>query len=150
MTSIEIVPTSKEHLLELRETIRDSDRREIEDLGISCEDGILRSFKNSLTNKTLLVDRRVAAVFGCGGTFIGEFGRPWLLTSHEMKNISPLKFVRLYKKEMYEMLEMFPVLENFCSASYTQSLKLLEMCGFTISEPQEIGTGLFCRFSRGR
>lgn len=147
---IVIVDTKPEHVRELRETIREADRREIESYGFTCAKGLWRSYKNSLVNKTALIEGEVAAVWGCGGTFIGETGQPWLLTSHAIKKISPLKFARAYKREVNEMINMFPKLENYCAAEYHEALRLLDIAGFTIGEPEQMGKGMFRKFTLER
>lgn len=152
MTEIYIAKTTADHVRELRETIRPADRQEIESFGYTCGKALWRSFKRSLTCKTALLDGKVAAIWGCGGTVLGSTGQPWLLTSDEVYKISPLKFARIYKYEVWEMLQEFESLENYCYAEYESALKLLKICGFNIGEPQSIGTmgKLFCKFKISR
>lgn len=145
-----IVPTTAEHIRELRETIRDEDRREIESYGFSCEKGLWRSYKRSLMTKTGLINGQVAAVWGCGGVYMGGVGSPWLLTSHTIKQLSPLKVARIYQKQVHQMLEMFPLLENFVLADYTESIRLLSICGFSIGEPEKLGNSMFRKFRMER
>lgn len=145
-----IVPTIPEHIIELRETIRDEDRREIESYGFSCEKGLWRSYKRSLMTRTGLINGKVAAVWGCGGVYMGTVGAPWLMTAHCIKQLSPLKIARIYQKEVYEMLEMFPLLENWVQSSYTESIRLLTICGFSVGEPEKLGNSMFRKFSMER
>lgn len=145
-----IVDANSAHIRELRETIRDQDKHEIESYGFSCARGLWRSFRGGLMNKTALIDGRVAAIWGVGGTFMGETGQPWLMTSDEVRKISPLKFARLYKKEVDKMLELFPRLENYVSESYHESIRMLSIVGFTIGEPERVGNGMFRKFTLTR
>lgn len=148
MTSpiIEIVPTTIAHIRELGDTIREGDRREIESYGFSHHKGLWRSFKGGLNNKTALIDGRVAACWGCGGVYMGDKGQPWLLTSYEVYKISPLKFARIYQREVKNMLKLFPRLENYVDAQYDAAVRLLDIVGFTLEEPQALGNGLYRRF----
>ena len=145
-----IVDATAEHIRELKETIRSDDRDEVEAYGVSCAKGLWLSFKHGLMNKTYLVDGKVAAIAGCAGTIIGETGQPWLLTSHEVEKISPIKFARLYKMEVMKMLEKFPILENFCAAEYHKAIRLLRITGFKIGEPEKVGKGMFRKFTMQR
>lgn len=144
--TVEIVPTTAEHIRELRETIRDGDRKEIEAFGFSCMKGLWRSYKHGLRNRTGLIDGRVGAVWGVGGTYLGEVGQPWLMTSHEVRKISPLKFARIYQQEVKQMLEMFPKLMNIVAADYPEAIRLLSIVGFKIGEPERFGEGMYCKF----
>jgi hypothetical protein len=51
----------------------------------------------------------------------------------------PLAFVLYYRQEVRAMLKLFPVLENIVDADYTQAVKLMELVGFTVSDPQPMG-----------
>ncbi len=145
-----ITDTVPEHVMELKDTIREADKKEIEGFGYSYKKGLWRSFKTGLTAKTALIDGRVAAIWGVGGTFLGDTGIPWLLTSEEVYKVSPLKFTRIYQKEVYKMLNLFPRLENYCASEYTQALRLLEICGFTLGQPEKIEKGMYVKFTLER
>lgn len=145
-----ILDTLPEHVRDLKDTIREADKREIEGFGYSYQKGIWRSFTTGLTSKTALIDGEVAAIWGVGGTFLGDTGIPWLLTSDEVYKISPLKFTRIYQKEVYKMLHLFPRLENFCAAEYTEALRLLEICGFTLGQPEKIEKSMYVKFTLER
>lgn len=145
-----IVDTIPEHVRELRDTIREADKREIEGFGYSYKKGLWRSFTTSLTSKTFLINGKVGGIGGCGGSFLGDTGIPWLLTSNEVYKISPLKFTRIYQKEVYKMLNLFPRLENYCLADYTEALRLLDICGFTLGQPEKIEKGMYVKFTLER
>ncbi len=145
-----IVPATPAHIRELRETIRDGDRREIEAFGFTCAKGLWQSYKNGLMNKTGLIDGKVAAVWGVGGVYMGEIGQPWLLTSREVYKISPLKFARIYQKEVIKMLELFPTLMNYVAADYPEAVRLLSIVGFNLGEPEKIGKGVYRKFEMVR
>lgn len=147
---IRIVPTVTDHIRELRENIRPGDKREIEAYGFSCARGLWRSYKMGLMNRTGLIDGKVAGVWGCGGVYMGDVGSPWLMTSHEVKKISPLKFARIYQQEIRRMLEMFPRLVNYVHADYEESVRLLGIVGFKIGEPERIRNGMFRKFEMER
>lgn len=144
---IMVVPTTAEHIRKLAKTIRENDRREIEAYGFSCEKGLWHSFKKGLMNKTAFIDGEVAACWGVAGTYMGETAMPWLLTGNAVYKISPLKFTRIYQKEVYKMLELFPILSNYVLADYDEAVRLLSIIGFEIGEPEKQGNGMYRKFT---
>lgn len=143
---IEIVQTTSEHIHILARTIREDDKKEIEAYGFSCMKGLWRSYKNGTIDNTVLVDGKVAACFGCGGSFLGMTGRPWFLTSYEVDRISPITFYRIYKSEVGKMLDLFPILCNYVWADHVKAVRLLSLVGFSIGEPEKFGNGIFRKF----
>lgn len=147
---VEIVPCLLEHVNELAETIRDADRAECESYGFSAKEGLWQSYENGLGNTCALINGKVAAIWGCCGTYLGEVGQPWLLTSNEVYKVSPLKFAKVYQKEVRKMLELFPLLENYVAVEYDEAVRLLSIVGFTIGEPEKYGLGMFRKFSKAK
>jgi len=150
MADVVMVPTTAAHIREIKKTIRDKDRAEIESFGISCAKGLWRSYKHGMGNQTAIINGHVAAIWGVGGCYIGNVGAPWLMTSKYIALISPLRFARLYQQEVYKMLNMFPYLENYVDASYEEAVRLLSIVGFTIGDPERIGNGVYKKFSMER
>lgn len=146
---IEVVQTTSDHVIALKDNIREQDACEISKFGISVRKALWRSYKNAIYTKTVVIDGEVAAIWGLGGVVLGEKGNPWLLTAPLVeKHFMPL--VLLYRNEVREMLEYFPILENHVDAAYTKSVRLLELMGFTLDEPKPIpgikSKALFRRF----
>jgi hypothetical protein len=136
--NIEILSASSAHVIELRKNLREGDRREILKLG-SCLRRILwDTYNYTLEPKTIFVEGKLAAMFGCGGTVIGEVGHPWLLTT-PLSEKYPLLFIRTYHEQVMKMLEAYPVLENMVDASYLKAIKLLEIIGFKVYDPEPVG-----------
>lgn len=148
--TIEIVPAMPEHIRELMDTMRTDDRMEIESFGLSVNKGLWLSYRRGLINTCALVDGRVAAMWGICGTHLGHTGQPWLLTSDEVYKVSPLKFARIYQKEVIKMLELFPLLENYVAVEYEKAIRMLSIVGFDIGEPEKWGNGMFLRFKMER
>lgn len=136
---VEIVSTLPAYIPMLKDSLRDKDRAEIMNLGITPSRALWRSFRRSIMCKTVFVDGEIAAIFGISGEILGEIGRPWLLTSPAAEKVSPLRFVRIYQKEVEEMLKLFPYLASVVDASYDGAVRLLENVGFTVHEPQPLG-----------
>lgn len=146
---ISIVDTTADHVIALKSTMRDADRREAEILGISPERALWRSWKSSLFSKAGLIDGEVAAIWGVRGTPMGIIGTPWLITGKAIEKISPLKFTRIYQKQVDEMINIFPELVNYVDSSYTKAIRMLENIGFKLEDPVPVGaTGaLYRRFT---
>lgn len=146
---IEIVPTTPEHLRELAKTLRPEDEAEILAFGLTPEKALWRAFKSATIRKTAFIDGRIAAMWGCIGTFMGHTGRPFLLTSSEVHKISPLKFARIYLAEVKEMLTSYDKLSSIVDANHSAAIRLLGIVGFELSEPEEMGgyKKMFRRFS---
>lgn len=126
------------------------DRKEIEAGGNNSVRRLLwKSFKISNFTTTALIDGKVAAIWGCGGTIMGIEGHPWLITSYEVEKISPIKFARTYKAEVGKMLNLFPYLINLVWEPYTEAIRLLEIVGFDIGKTIKIGNNIFREFSMG-
>lgn len=146
---IEVIDATHAHIRELAKNLRNDDRHEIESYGIPIYRGLRSSFRGSLICKAVLVDNKVAAIFGVGGTNFGDKGIPWLLTTPVCEQVSALKFCRIYQEELLKLLKLFKHLENFVSAEYYKSIKLLDNIGFTLSEPEPMGKNgaMFRKFS---
>lgn len=146
VTKVVIVPTTAAHIRELTANLRAKDRLEIENYGFSASKGLWRSFKQGVFNKTALIDGRVAACWGCAGVLLGSKGQPWLLTSNEVYKISPLRFAKIYQREVYQMLNLFPYLENYVDSGYDEAVRLLQIIGFSLGEPEKLGNGRYRKF----
>lgn len=148
MKTVSIVPTLPSHIDRLGRSLRANDEREITCLGLNPHRMLWRSYRVALWRETVLIDGEVAAIGGVGGTALGIVGRPWMLTSPIAETISPLSFVRIFKQEVAQMLQLFPVLTNYVHAEYQGAVRLLELAGFTLDEPVPFGSPgvLFRRF----
>ena len=146
-----IVPTIASHISSIKTDLRPKDQAEILRFGISIQHALWRSYRQSVLRKTALIDGRVAAVWGVCGTFMGEVGIPWLMTTPAVKKVSPLKFARIYQSEVLDMLKIFPSLVNYVDSEYTSAIRLLDIIGFDIDDPEPFGrnNAKYRRFSLG-
>lgn len=144
-TDIKIVPSILCHVKELSETLRDKDKQEILASGLTIKKGLYRSYRSCLWSRTALLEGRVVAMFGVGGSVLGGVGHPYLITSDEVYKISPLRFTRLYIQQVKEMKELFPTLESHVDSDYFEAIRLLQMTGFKFVDAIEINKHLFYR-----
>lgn len=136
---IKTTDTTRDDLLLLIANMRDDDRREIEAYGLPINKVVWRSYKGSLICKSIFVNNELAAIFGLAGELLDEVGTPWLFTTYASEKVSPLRFARIYQREVLKMLRLFPALENYVDTRYTKSIRLLENIGFTVHEPNKYG-----------
>ncbi len=68
-------------------------------------------------------------------------GVPYLITNEKIHNMSPLRFVRTYVKELNRMKELFPVLENYVDSDYKESIRMLHMTGFKFVQEINLPNG---------
>lgn len=149
---IQIVDTTPAHIREIADHLRFDDKREIEAFGFPTNRALWRSFKDSILRKTGLIDGKVAAIWGVGGVPMGGEGRPWLMTSDVVERVSPLRFARIYQEEVLKMLGIFPKLVNYVDLRYIKAVRLLDIIGFKISDPEPSGLNgaLLCKFEMSR
>ncbi len=151
MVDIQITDTLPEHVLAIRDALQEDDKREISGYGVSCAKATWRTYKRAIWCRTALIDGIPAAFWGVAGIRFGNKGIPFLLTSHHVRKISPLKFTRIYQLQLRDMLKIYPKLENWVLSDYNEAVRLLQIVGFTIGEPQALGRHglMYSKFSMG-
>jgi len=143
---ITIINAEPKHIAQIKKNLRSEDAREVLRLGVSVQHALWYSYKHSIIRKAALIDGEVAALWGCMGVAMGNNALPWLLTAPCVKKISPLRFARIYQEEVISMLKIFKTLENYVDEEYSSAIRLLEIIGFILDEPQKIGVGMFRKF----
>lgn len=129
MLNITIIPTTVDHIRMIVPILREDDLREIEKWNVSPFKGIWRSYRDSTQCHSCFIGDKIMAIGGIRGSVLGFVGAPWLMTSMVVDDY-PLVFASLYRKELKKMLKQYSMLETFCDASYTKSLKLMRILGF--------------------
>ena len=142
-----IIRATKLHDVELlSEVLRGKDNDEVCRLGLTPYDAIFESSNTSIWSKTAFVKGEIAAIWGVSGDLLSEVGSPFLLTSSAVYCVTPLKFARIYKKQLSKMLKIFPVLENYVDAEYLESVRMLKIAGAKIFGPEKINGFWFHKF----
>lgn len=144
---LEIIPSTVCHVRELSKTIRPRDRQEAEALGFKANKMLFYSYRQALVRNTLLIDGKVAAMWGIVGQALGNIGQPYFVTGTEVEKLSPVRFARLYIKELQRMKHLFPVLENYVDGAYKGAVRMLEIAGFTLSDKILLNGHPFHRFT---
>lgn len=125
--------------------MRDKDRKEAEALGMNAKKALYLTFKYGILRKSAFLNGKIVAMWGICGTPLSLVGRPYLVTSNVVSEMSPLKFTRLYAKEIKVMNSLFPVLENYVDANYDEAVRLLKIIGFKLT-PQKINGNDFYKY----
>lgn len=137
---VTIIDSLPEHVAVLKSNLRAEDANEILRFGVSIQHALWRGYRQSVYRKTALIDGVPVAMWGCCGIMLGNKSQVWLLTTVDVHKISPLRFVRIYQDEVYKMLKLFPMLENYALAEYDAAIRLLDICGFSMDKPEPMGT----------
>lgn len=151
VSKIRIVPTRSQDIRDIAEKLRHEDLQEM--LAMGYPHRILwRSYKHSFMTKTAFIDGDIAAIWGVGGSPLGGEGKPWLVTTEVVNKVSPLAFARIYQDEVIRMINIFPRLANYVDASYTKAIRLLDIVGFSLGEPEPMGKNgeMFIKFEMSR
>ncbi len=134
----EIVLTCPAHIQALADNLRDGDAAEIEAAGMTPRQAIWRSYRQAHWAHTGMIDGEVGAIFGVGGCPMGKIGKPWLLTAAPVER-AKVAFVREGRREVAEMLAVFPELRGYVDGRYTRALRFLSVLGFSLSHEFPFG-----------
>ena len=144
MASYQIVDATPAHIRELAENLREEDRLECELDGISARRAIWRSYRASMLRRTVLVDGKVAGMWGMGGNLLDTVGHPWMMTSPAIETIR-FSFYKEAQREVYAMLQMKPRLLMYVAAFHSKALRFWKSQGFYVGKPEPLGETLWCR-----
>ena len=144
LDNLRIIKAEYGHMRQLAEVMRDEDKKECQLLGMTPYKSLWRSFNSSFICKSVFVGDDIAAMYGVSGIMLGEKAKPWLLTGHIVDKY-PFTFARVFRKEIEKLLHMFQVLENYVDANNTKSVRMIELIGFKLDEPEPMGKGMFRR-----
>lgn len=142
---ISIRPTVVEDIRLLVADIREEDLREIQKWGTTPFKGIWRAYRGSKWCNSCFIGDKIMAIGGLNGSVLGFTGNPWLITSNVVDQY-PLVFATIYRREVKKMLKSYSLLETWCDAAYTRSLKMMRIIGFKEREFKSgYGGGLLVR-----
>lgn len=135
MTSpcITIEETIPLHLRMMADAMTPDCREVAKCMGLTPLKALWGSYRNSIICKTAFIDGNIAAIWGLSGIILSEAGKPWLILSSEAQEY-PFRVAFRYRKELKDMLKLFPVLEDYVPEDNEKSIRLLELMGFKISK----------------
>lgn len=119
--------------------LREADRREVLASGFRSPLAALEfSFYGSDVAFAGLIDGRVSMIFGVGAPVFADAGTVWALGTDDLTR-HPREMLIYGRAKIRELLEQFPVLENYCDARYKAAHRWLKRLGFTLSGPVPYG-----------
>lgn len=134
-----VVPSRIEDVYRVAKALRAEDRAEIAAHGDVEARRLLRyNFVNSIMRRTYFVDGEIAAMTGLGGGLLSEVGQPYLVTTPVAARV-PVSLIKYARANVLEMLQWRKSLTGEVLASYEKACRMLEMIGFTLSEPHAYG-----------
>ena len=148
MESVEFRSATTADVRFVGERLREADRREIIALGYRPEAGLRISAEASDYAWCGLIGGVPSMIFGCTRGALSDSGEVWALGTDNCTGHAREMLV-YGRRKLREMLDIFPVLENYCDARYEASLRWLRKIGFTVCEPEPFGVNgaLFCRIT---
>lgn len=150
MTSpnITIEDTIPLHLRMMSEAMTLDSMETAKRMGMTPLKALWHSYRNSIICKTAFIDGRIAAIWGLNGIMLSDAAKPWLVMTPETQEY-PFRVAFRYRKELENMLKLFPVLEEYVPESNEKSIRLLELMGFKVSKNRiPFGKEVFRRAER--
>jgi hypothetical protein len=146
-----IVESQSWHVAELVEAMREDDKIELTDFGMTPKKALWRSYRRAFMRRTAFVDGEIAAMWGLGGGLLAGEAEAWLLTTAAVEKL-PMAFAKEGRKAALQMIELRSSIFGHVAANYTKAIRLMKILGFTIDEPKPFGPNdtLFCRISMSR
>ncbi len=122
----EVIKAELKHCAELAANLNEEQRNFITDnWDTSPIDGITDSFNASPLCWTILVDDKVAGMFGCT-----DDGVAWLTTAPEINNKTAIRFIRQSKEYIKQMVEYCGGLMSYAHRDNYRLINWLEWSGF--------------------
>lgn len=138
MSRVRIVRSEIGDVHRLGASMRAMDALEATSLGAHPARLLRDSYYSAILRRTVFVDGDLAAMWGLGGVMLSDEGTPWLVTAPPIERI-PVSFVRIARGQVDDMLALRKRLSNVVMASYTGAVRLLEVLGFNLDDPQPMG-----------
>tara|TARA_R110000824_G_scaffold15883_3_gene66594 strand:+ start:32969 stop:33439 length:471 start_codon:yes stop_codon:yes gene_type:complete len=129
-----------EDALLMAHRMRDVDKQEIWASNRSRPlEALVNSVRYSESARTGRADGEIVCMFGVSRqNLMGTRGCIWLLGTDLLKRHG-IRFLRENNKEIVDLSENFTIIENYCDARNTATLRWLGWLGFTIEKAKPYG-----------
>jgi hypothetical protein len=149
-----VVSAHTDHIFWLANNMAQADRDEVAAaVGMGPYRALKDSFDRSAAAWTGMINDKPIVMFGVTPLdILGGIGSPWLLGTDEVLKYG-FTFLRLSKRYVPRMLEMFPVLSNYVDARHERAIRWLRWLGFKLdnnSVPYGLWNMPFYRFEMRR
>jgi hypothetical protein len=102
-------------------------------------EALAHCIRNAERARTGRVDGEIACIFGISRqNLLGMVGTIWMLGTNLLEQHG-IKFLRENKREIIDLSAEFTIIENYCDARNTVTIRWLEWLGFTVEEAQPYG-----------
>jgi hypothetical protein len=131
--------------------LRAEDAAECAAFGMTSYQAVFQSIKSSVFCMTAWDGPDVIAAFGITvPNVLGNQAQPWLITTPKVLQHKKL-FLRMNKKFIENVRQIFPYLETLVHAEYEQALRWIFWLGFKVYPPVSAGPlgERFCRVTLG-
>jgi hypothetical protein len=139
-TDYALTPTKPEDALLLAPNMRRADQEEIWASSMAKPlASLAAAIRASSISRTGWADGSIVCIFGIAPrTMISDHGIVWMLGSNLLPDHS-FRFLRECKEGLVDISAGFSIIENWCDARNTVTLRWLRWLGFTIEDAQPYG-----------
>ena len=130
---ITITDTAPFHLRIMSDAMQENSAKMAQRVGYSPLKALWANYRQSLICKSVFINGNLCAIFGVVGMMLGESGAPWIALTPEVEQY-PMRVAFRFKKELEEMLKLFPVLEDYIEEENTAAIRFMSLMGFRVSK----------------
>jgi len=144
------IKTTQKHINELSENIRDADKEEViaKTGKQDFKKVIVQGWLMADTCKTVLVDNKVAFVYGIVESDHKDIGSPFMLATPLVSKIK-IPLIRNCRQRVYEMEQKYKMLFNYIDSRNDLHLRFIKWCGFEIINEKIFNNVKFYGFFKG-
>lgn len=144
------IRTTQKHINELSENIRDADKEEIiaKTGKQDFKKVIVQGWLIADTCKTVLVDNKVAFVYGIVESEHKDIGSPFMLATPLISKIK-IPLIKNCRQRVYEMEQKYKMLFNYIDSRNDLHLRFIKWCGFEIINEKIFNNVKFYGFFKG-
>lgn len=137
---VSIIPATEEHIPLIVANMRQADIDELAQIGKNPTDSLKYSLAMSRFSCTGFVGSEAVCMFGvCPSSFLTPLkGYVWMFSTTNILD-HQVAFLRRCKPVISQMLNIFPVLENWVSVENRLAIKWLRWMKFKFDEPVDYG-----------
>jgi len=144
------IKTTQKHINELSENIRDADKEEViaKTGKQDFKKVIVQGWLMADTCKTVLVDNKVAFVYGIVESDHKDIGSPFMLATPLISKIK-IPLIKNCRQRVYEMEQKYKMLFNYIDSRNDLHLRFIKWCGFEIINEKIFNNVKFYGFFKG-
>lgn len=144
-----ITDTCPWHLREMAEAMTHDSKEIAENMGYTPLKALWKSYRGSIICKTAHINGEIAAIWGLEGAVFSDVGHPWLIVAPSVEDY-PFRTAFIYRRQLNEFNDMFPILQDWVPETNVKSMRLLEIMGFKISKNKTMVGDIVYRLAERR